>query len=221
MGGFPCQTFSYSGKRGGLSDPRGQLYLQMIRVIEHYKPKMFVAENVDGIRNSRKDNKGNAVDVSALDTILEAFDEAGYNVQYRVLNAADYGVPQLRERVIFLLTRKDIPHKWEMPPKENKIVTLYEAIGDLPILDPLIYDIDYSKHLEIFPNYEERTKIAEDISFWHKPPKHVLRQVISMQHTPTGETAFDNKVYFPVKKGLPFHTRLNGNLEYLSLNMEA
>lgn len=108
LGGFPCQTFSYSGKRGGLSDPRGQLYLQMIRVIEHYKPKMFVAENVDGIRNSRKDNKGNAVDVSALDTILEAFDEAGYNVQYRVLNAADYGVPQSRRRVIILGIRKDL-----------------------------------------------------------------------------------------------------------------
>ncbi|WP_054745671.1 DNA cytosine methyltransferase [Amylolactobacillus amylophilus] len=54
LGGFPCQTFSYSGKRAGLSDERGQLYLQMIRVIDHYKPKMFIAENVDGIRNSRK-----------------------------------------------------------------------------------------------------------------------------------------------------------------------
>lgn len=108
LGGFPCQTFSYSGKRGGLSDPRGQLYLQMIRVIEHYAPKMFVAENVDGIRNSKKDNKGKAVDISALDTILEAFDVAGYDVQYRVLNAADYGVPQSRRRVIILGIRKDL-----------------------------------------------------------------------------------------------------------------
>lgn len=108
LGGFPCQTFSYSGKRKGLSDPRGQLYLQMIRVINHYKPKMFVAENVDGIRNSRKDDKGNAVDVSALDTILDAFDAAGYAVQYHVLNAADYGVPQSRRRVIIIGIRKDL-----------------------------------------------------------------------------------------------------------------
>lgn len=108
LGGFPCQTFSYSGNRGGLSDPRGQLYLQMIRVIEHYAPKMFVAENVDGIRNSKKDDKGKAVDVSALDTILEAFDVAGYDVQYRVLNSADYGVPQSRRRVIILGIRKDL-----------------------------------------------------------------------------------------------------------------
>lgn len=108
LGGFPCQTFSYSGNRGGLSDPRGQLYLQMIRVIDHYKPKMFVAENVDGIRNSKKDDKGKAVDVSALDTILEAFEKAGYNVQYRVLNAADFGVPQSRRRVIITGIRKDL-----------------------------------------------------------------------------------------------------------------
>jgi len=108
LGGFPCQTFSYSGNRDGLSDPRGQLYLQMIRVIEHYAPKIFVAENVDGIRNSKKDNKGKAVDISALDTILEAFDVAGYNVQYRVLNSADYGVPQSRRRVIIIGLRKDL-----------------------------------------------------------------------------------------------------------------
>lgn len=108
LGGFPCQTFSYSGKRGGLSDPRGQLYKQMIRVIEHYKPKMFVAENVDGIRNSKKNFEGEDVKVSALDYILEDFDNAGYNVQYHVLNAADYGVPQSRRRVIIMGIRKDL-----------------------------------------------------------------------------------------------------------------
>ena len=108
LGGFPCQTFSYAGKRGGLSDPRGQLYLQMIRVINHYKPKAFIAENVDGIRNSKKDTSGNQVNDSALDTILQDFELAGYNVQYRVLTAADYGVPQLRRRVIIIGIRKDL-----------------------------------------------------------------------------------------------------------------
>lgn len=108
LGGFPCQSFSYAGKRKGLSDPRGQLYLQMIRVIDHYKPKMFIAENVDGIRNSRKDKDGQNVDTSALDTILHDFDEHGYNVQYHVLLAADYGVPQMRRRVIIMGIRKDL-----------------------------------------------------------------------------------------------------------------
>lgn len=108
LGGFPCQTFSYAGKRGGLSDPRGQLYLQMIRVIKHYQPKIFIAENVDGIRNSRKNMVGEDVDRSALDTILDDFDTAGYNVQYDVLNSADYGVPQTRRRVIIMGIRKDL-----------------------------------------------------------------------------------------------------------------
>lgn len=108
LGGFPCQSFSYAGKRKGLSDLRGQLYLQMIRVIDHYKPKMFVAENVDGIRNSLKDKDGQNVDTSALDTILKGFYKHGYNVQYHVLLAADYGVPQMRRRVIIMGIRKDL-----------------------------------------------------------------------------------------------------------------
>lgn len=106
LGGFPCQSFSYAGKRKGLSDQRGQLYLQMIRVIDHYKPKIFVAENVAGIRNSHKDLEGQNVDTSALDTILNDFNKHGYNVQYHVLLAADYGVPQMRRRVIIMGIRK-------------------------------------------------------------------------------------------------------------------
>ena len=108
LGGFPCQTFSYSGKRGGLSDPRGQLYLQMIKVLDYYRPKFFVAENVDGIRNSRKNQIGEDVDKSALDTILDDFTQHGYTVQYKVLNAADFGVPQNRRRVIIFGIRSDL-----------------------------------------------------------------------------------------------------------------
>ncbi|MBR7927042.1 DNA cytosine methyltransferase [Aerococcaceae bacterium zg-ZUI334] len=108
LGGFPCQTFSYSGKRAGLSDERGQLYIQMIKVINHYQPKLFIAENVDGIRNSKKNIEGEDVDKSALSVILDDFDAAGYDVQYRVLTAADYGVPQMRRRVIIMGIRKDL-----------------------------------------------------------------------------------------------------------------
>jgi len=108
LGGFPCQTFSYAGKRGGLSDKRGQLYLEMIRIVNHYQPKMFVAENVDGIRNSRKNINGDHVDTSALDTILVDFEKAGYAVKYHVLSATDYGVPQIRRRVIIMGIRKDL-----------------------------------------------------------------------------------------------------------------
>lgn len=142
LGGFPCQTFSYSGKRGGLSDPRGQLYVQMIDVIKHYKPKIFVAENVDGIRNSKKNNAGANVDKSALDTILQDFEESGYDVQYRILNSADFGVPQTRKRVIIIGIRKDLGSVenqfYPMPTHDKfggeemyKWLTAKDAIDDL------------------------------------------------------------------------------------------
>ncbi|MFR7639115.1 MAG: DNA cytosine methyltransferase [Allobaculum sp.] len=142
LGGFPCQTFSLAGKRKGLSDPRGQLYLEMIRLIKHYHPRVFVAENVDGIRNSRKDRHGESVDKSALDTILEDFEKAGYAVQYKVLNAADFGVPQQRRRVIIIGIRKDLGDQRDICyPLENHSeiqtpgiplwVTARDAIDDL------------------------------------------------------------------------------------------
>ncbi len=80
----------------------------MIRVIEHYRPKIFIAENVDDIRNSRKNMIGEDVNKIALDTILKDFEKVGYNVQYYVLNAADYGVPQTRWRVIIMGIRSDL-----------------------------------------------------------------------------------------------------------------
>lgn len=127
LGGFPCQTFSYAGKRKGLSDPRGQLYLQMVRVIKHYRPKIFIAENVDGIRNSRKNMVGEDVDKSALDVILDDFNRAGYNVQYSVLNAADYGVPQMRRRVIIMGIREDLGDV----TNQYYPLPLYDEIGSL------------------------------------------------------------------------------------------
>ncbi|MBF6977908.1 DNA cytosine methyltransferase [Aerococcaceae bacterium zg-BR22] len=127
LGGFPCQTFSYSGKRAGLSDERGQLYIQMIRVINHYKPKIFIAENVDGIRNSRKNSAGEDIDKSALDIILDDFEKQGYDVQYHVLTAADYGVPQMRKRVIIMGIRKDLGNINNQYYPEK----LYDETGEL------------------------------------------------------------------------------------------
>lgn len=179
LGGFPCQTFSYAGKRKGLSDPRGQLYLQMIRVIKHYQPRMFIAENVDGIRNSRKNIVGEDVNRSALDTILDDFDKAGYNVQYSVLNSADFGVPQTRRRVIIMGIRKDLgdienqyyPAKLFDETGEitgNKWKTSKDGIDDLwdKINSPTIYNHtsrDISK-AKFYPNKKTQgnNKIASD-----------------------------------------------------------
>ncbi|MCM1315428.1 MAG: DNA cytosine methyltransferase [Prevotella sp.] len=129
IGGFPCQDFSLAGKRKGLDADRGRLYIEMKKVIEYIKPMTFVAENVDGIRRNKAGN-----DTSALDVILDDFRSLEYNVVYRVLNAADYGVPQNRIRVIIVGIRNDLQKKIKYPAPTNGdtlFVTAKDAIDDL------------------------------------------------------------------------------------------
>lgn len=111
IGGFPCQPFSHSGLRGGFDDHkgRGELYQQMKRVIDHVRPKLFIAENVDGLRTKKVKGANGDTDTTALEKVVEDFENSGYDVAYRVLRAVDYGIPQTRVRVIIIGKRKDIP----------------------------------------------------------------------------------------------------------------
>lgn len=112
----------------------------------------------------------------------------------------DFGIPQSRERVIFLITRKDVETKWEFPSYSTKKQSLYDAIGHLPILDPFIYDISKDEMLKVFPEFYKRKEEALSISKWHNPPRHVKRQVEVMMRTPTGKSAFDNPTEFLPRK---------------------
>ncbi|MCX5642318.1 MAG: DNA cytosine methyltransferase [Candidatus Omnitrophica bacterium] len=126
LGGFPCQDFSHAGKRKGFNSKRGLLYQSMAEVIKRTKPVLFVAENVRGLLTM---NGG-----EAIQTIIKDFEKLGYHVVYKLLTAADYGVPQTRERVIIVGTRKDKLPPFEHPKpilvKKNWI-NLKQAIGDL------------------------------------------------------------------------------------------
>lgn len=132
VGGFPCQDFSLAGKRKGLTVQRGQLYLSMAEVVKQVKPKIFLAENVKGLL-SWENGLG-------IRTMVSDFEKLGYNVEYRLLHTADYGVPQTRERVIIIGVRKDLNTKPIFPePTHSQLpegnlkpwMTLKEAIGDL------------------------------------------------------------------------------------------
>lgn len=112
VGGFPCQTFSIVGQRKGMSDPRGQLFNEMARILIDKQPKAFIGENVKGLTNIHNGK--------VLEHILETFSNAGYNVVYKVLNAADYGVPQKRERVFIVGIRKDFNLFYRFPSKTVK-----------------------------------------------------------------------------------------------------
>lgn len=135
VGGFPCQDFSISGKRGGLGTERGNLYQRMRDVVSHVGPVAFVAENVDGLRKSKA--VGGDVDASALDHIVNDFASVGYTVSWQVLNAADYGVPQHRVRVIIVGVRSDVgkPMVFPLPVRgdetNTKWLTSAEGIDDL------------------------------------------------------------------------------------------
>lgn len=192
----PCQGMSTAGKKDVL-DPRNALICDALEVIKNIKPSFIMLENVPEQLKTWLliDEK----EVLIPDYICNELGQ-DYYIDYEVVNAADYGVPQTRERAIFLMTRKDHEVKWHFPNKEENQLTMRDAIGDLPILDPLIKDVPFEKQLEIFPEYEKRKAEAAAISKWHTPPVHVYRQVYAMMHTPTGKSAFENIDEFKPKK---------------------
>lgn len=193
----PCQGMSTAGKLNKY-DVRNQLIYYAVEIIKKVKPKYVMLENVPMQLLTKIDYEGEKI---LIPDYLNLELSNLYKIESKVINTADYGVPQSRERAIFLLTRNDINHIWLFPAEEKNVKTLYDAIGHLPQLDPLIYDIPYEEHIKIFPQYEEHKNIAFSISKWHTPPKHVMRQVEVMMRTPTGETAFNNdKRYLPRKK---------------------
>jgi DNA (cytosine-5)-methyltransferase 1 len=132
VGGFPCQDFSLAGKQQGLESDRGNLYKAMITALEKVKPKIFIAENVKGLLIWK--------DGLAIKTIVKDFEKCGYTVDYELLNAADFGVPQIRERVIIVGIRNDIDKKFKWPlqthfenpsDNQNPWVTIKNALEDL------------------------------------------------------------------------------------------
>ena len=103
IGGPPCQSWSEGGAKRGFNDPRGQLFLEYIRILETTQPYFFVAENVSGMLAPR-----HAQAVAAFMQSFENAGEHGYNVQLRMLNAKDYEVPEDRDRIFFVGFRRDL-----------------------------------------------------------------------------------------------------------------
>lgn len=126
LGGFPCQDFSHAGKRRGFGSKRGTLYQAMSEVIKKTEPILFLAENVKGLLTM---NNGGAIEQITTD-----FEKLGYNISYKLLLTADFGVPQKRERVVIIGTKKGVLPKYnfDLLSAQNKNwLTLEMAIGDL------------------------------------------------------------------------------------------
>jgi len=128
IGGPPCQAYSTSGKRS-LSDPRANLFKEYFRAIKSLNPNIFVYENVKGIFSFKKGK--------LVGEIKDLFSSIGYDLSINLINAADYGVPQIRERVFVFGVKRGI--KFSVPkkthfnnPEKNKYLTVKDALSDLP-----------------------------------------------------------------------------------------
>ena len=189
----PCQGMSVAGNRAEF-DERNQLIYYAVDVVLRVKPKFVFIENVPTILRTKIVVNGETMLIPKyLHSVL-----ADYHFNDETLvKAMDHGVPQMRERNIFLLVRNDIDLTWNFPNAQPHI-TLQEAIGDLPSLDPLLREgLDFT--LEKFPSYEIKRAKGLEVSKWHYPPKHSWKQVEWMLHTPTGKSAIYNPVYYPQK----------------------
>ena len=126
IGGPPCQSWSVGGKQKGLDDKRGKLFLKYIELISVKKPKFFVIENVKGMLDDKfKD---------VFNDFLNRLNDAGYNVQWKLLDAVNYRIPQNRERVFIVGFRKDLNVNFTFPnPTCIESITLENAIGDITV----------------------------------------------------------------------------------------
>lgn len=131
QGGFPCQSFSYAGKKMGFEDTRGTLFFEFARCIKEVNPKIAIGENVKGLL--RHD------DGRTLQTMVGILEELGYKVKYKVVRSQYLDVPQKRERLIILAIRKDLDIPFIFPKEKDYTVSLREALKDCPSAKGYLY----------------------------------------------------------------------------------
>lgn len=190
----PCQGMSVAGSRNP-TDKRNQLITYAIDIIKEIKPKYVLLENVPRQLKTKIEIDGKLVYIPEYIKI-ELGEMYNFNKNNMIM-AKDHGVPQLRKRNIFMLTRKDLNISWEVP-KVKEEINLDKAIGRLPSLDPYLREgIDFT--LDKFPDYLEKKEKGFKVSKWHFPPTHSWKQVEWMLHTPSGISAIYNEKYYPQK----------------------
>lgn len=119
VGGFPCQSFSIAGKRGGFADTRGTLFFEIARIIKQKQPRLLLLENVKGLLSHDKGN--------TFTTIITTLDELGYDCQWQVLNSKNHGVPQNRERIFIIGHLRGTPRPQVFPLTESSEEHPHEA----------------------------------------------------------------------------------------------
>lgn len=143
QGGFPCQAFSYAGKKMGFEDARGTMFFEFARAVKEVRPKIAIAENVKGLLNHG--------DGKTLKSMIDVMDELGYRTMYKVVRAQYLDVPQKRERLIIISIRKDLNIPFIFPKERGYIVTLREALKNCPTSPGQEYPHQKKEILEMIP----------------------------------------------------------------------
>lgn len=142
-GGWPCQSFSHAGKRLGLEDTRGTLFYEFARCIKETKPSIFIGENVYGLLTH---NNG-----KTFKTIIDVLSDLEYNIEYKLMNAADYGVPQSRKRIIIVGVSKESNLRFKWPQKDSVVLTMKDALKNCPVSPCASYQEKKAKVLAMVP----------------------------------------------------------------------
>ena len=224
VGGPPCQGFSLANKRRNkvADDPRNKLFYGFVKFINWYSPKAFIMENVKGLLSMQ----GGKV----LETILEEFSNAGeigYKVQYKVLKASDYGVPQNRERVILLGIRKDLnlEPKHPQPYALDHLVTVDEAIMDLPQIEAGQGEEMMQYAHESQNEYQRTMRSNSKAVYNHIAMRHTPRLVERFKAIKPGQNLLDVwDTHGAVKRGAPSeksNTKFSQNNQRLFGNLPA
>lgn len=182
LGGFPCQGFSIANIKRSMKDERNFLYKEMLRIIKDKQPKYFVAENVKGLLSMQKGK--------VIEMIIKDFQEIGYDVDYKLLKASEYGVPQHRERVFIIGNRLGLKNPF---PKKTHgedegllpFVSTQEAVGFLS--DVRIRDKSFQLNGCRIINHKARTNVHD--KFWgrkHKVNQHDICDYLKYWRTKSG-----------------------------------
>lgn len=213
--GVPCQGFSLANRKRTDNDERNFLFLEFIKFVKSFSPDYIILENVSGIKSS-----GSGFFVKNIILELEKLD---YNVSVKTVNAADFGVPQTRNRILFVGVKKKVgllePYLFPAGKYENNHRTVYDAISDLPVLEnnevKYTYDMDplteYQKLMRGFGNMEKISKPT--ILKNHRSPNHPKDTIEKIKNTRPGEPMYDRfKQRIRLKSDKPSPTQLAGGI---------
>lgn len=206
IGGPPCQGFSMVGTRSK-EDERNNLYLHFIRFVDEIKPKFFILENVKGLLTLEKGYYKK--------DIVERFSKLGYNVNYKLLKASEYGVPQNRERVFFVGLRKDVfGDKYFDFPKPNltSFVSTSDALDDLPSLDR--NQSQYSYISDPKNGYQKLMRIDSPEKITNNDiTKHMTKTLEVIKRIPDGGSIKDlPEEYYKIRNYNAAFKRMNSKL---------